>query len=254
MGKPHVETDDRRARRGAAGWLRHHARHQARHGRCQARPRLRRRPLPEHLCAGHRPGGAAAARHRADRHRHPPGRRRPADARRQDRRGRQRHRRTRRRSAGGRDRQVGHPRHHRHPFAPGRVSQPGHECAQRRQRSDLAGHRAGLGRAFDLAAGPGLPRGARRRRDQPADPAGQRQPDRRARGDGEEHLVRHLPGHEIPRRAVGPEDGLRREPQARVRQQGRPIDTDGQHRRLSRGLRRCRRVHEEAQGRGGQAR
>ena len=47
--------------------------------------------------------------------------------------------------------------------------------------------------------------------------------------------VAHRAGDEVPRRAVRPEDGVRREPEARLRA-ARPVDAHGQRRRLSRGL------------------
>ena len=49
----------------------------------------------------------------------------------------------------------------------------------------------------------------------------------------------HLPGDEISRRAAGPQDGLRRESEAGVRQPGSlSVDAHGQRRRLSPGIRR----------------
>ena len=47
-------------------------------------------------------------------------------------------------------------------------------------------------------------------------------------------------GDEVPRRALRPQDGVRREPEARLRQQGRSLDAHGQYRRPSarRGSRR----------------
>ena len=105
-----------------------------------------------------------------------------------------------------------------------------------------AGHAERLGRAFDLAAGPGLRRGAGRRHHLAAGAARFGQPDRRPRRDVEERRGHHLPGDEVPRRAVGPEDGLRREPQARLRPEGRPGHAHGQRRRLPRRLHRRQRV------------
>ena len=46
---------------------------------------------------------------------------------------------------------------------------------------------------------------------------GRRQPDRRPLGRAQERAGRDLPGDEVPRRAAGPQDGLRREPQAGLR-------------------------------------
>jgi hypothetical protein len=60
-----------------------------------------------------------------------------------------------------------------------------------------------------------------------ADPARLGQPGRRARGHAPQRAGHHLPGDEVPRRALGPEDGLWREPQARLRPEGRPGHAHG---------------------------
>ena len=48
--------------------------------------------------------------------------------------------------------------------------------------------------------------------------------------------ARTMQGDEVPRRALRPQDGVRREPQAGLRQQGRPVDPDGQYRHRPRDL------------------
>ena len=122
--------------------------------------------------------------------------------------------------------------------------EPGRGCARRRQRVDRSGDAERLGRAFRVAAGPGLRGGAAGRRHLAADPARLREPDRRARRDAEERAGDDLPGDEIPRRAAGPEDGLRREPEARLRRRRPvPVHAHGQRRRLPPGLRGCAGLH-----------
>ena len=137
-----------------------------------------------------------------------------------------------------RHRPLGDPRPHRHPLAPRRVPDAGGGRQRRRQRGHLAQHRQRVGRALGVAAGSGLPHRARRRHHDAADPARLGQPHRRPLGGAEERAERHLPGHEIPRRAAGTEDGLRRESQARLRrrQEGVPVDPHGQHGRLPRAV------------------
>ena len=141
-----------------------------------------------------------------------------------------------RQRSGGRRRdrcrgEVGHAGHHRHPFASRRVFGPGHRIAAGRQRNDQPGHRGSVGRSLDLAAGSAVRAGARRRGDVDADPAGIRQPHRRARCHGEERAVADGRGDEVPGRASGFEDGLRRESAARLRAtESAAVDADGEHR------------------------
>ena len=87
----------------------------------------------------------------------------------------------------------------------------------RRQRGDLAEYRECLVRAFRLAAGSGLPDRAGRRHHLAADSARLGESHRRPLGGVEKRPQRHLPGHEISRRAAGAENGLRRESEARLR-------------------------------------
>ena len=96
-------------------------------------------------------------------------------------------------------------------------------------------HRGRLGRALGLAAGSAVPARPRRRRHDDADPAGLGEPVRRPQRGAEGRAGAHRPGDEVPRRALRPEDGLRREPEARLRA-ARPVDAHGQRRRLSRGV------------------
>ncbi|CAA9303314.1 MAG: FIG01095481: hypothetical protein, partial [uncultured Gemmatimonadetes bacterium] len=158
-------------------------------------------------------------------------------------RGRGRHRgRARQRHRGGRHRQVDHAGRHRHPLAPGRVRQPRRARALGRQRGHAAQHRRGVGRALGVAAGPRLRAGAGGRGHHHADPPRLRQPVRRAQRDAQERAVAHGAGDEVSRRAVRDEDGVRREPQAGVRQPRRPGHAHGQHGRLPRRLDPRRRV------------
>jgi hypothetical protein len=95
---------------------------------------------------------------------------------------------------------------------------PGVDRMSGRQRGDRPGRARSLGRAQRLAAGPGLQPGAGQwRRHHAADPARLGQPVRRPLGDAQERAGAHRPGDEVPRRALRPEDGLRRESQARLR-------------------------------------
>lgn len=202
--------------------------------------------LPQHLCADRLGPGVDQQCHCAHRHRRAPGQRRCAAARRPHRGGGYRPDGTGRCGACRWPGQVGHSGHHRCALAPGRVSQPGRQRAQRRQRDDCPGHRQRLGRALGVAAGSGLRCGTGRRRDLDAGIARLGQPGRRPRRDLEERTRDDLPVHEVPRCAVGPEDGLRRKPQACLRWQGhRPGHAHGQCRRLPCSLHRCQRVHRQ---------
>ena len=59
------------------------------------------------------------------------------------------------------------------------------------------------------------------------------EPDRRPQRGAQGRALAHRAGDEVPRREVRPQDGVRREPEARVRG-ARPVDAHGQRRRLSR--------------------
>ena len=75
------------------------------------------------------------------------------------------------------------------------------------------------------------PRAGQRRRDDAADPARLGQPVRRPLGGAEERAGAHGAGHEVPRRALRPEDGVRREPEAGLRLEGQhAADAHGQYR------------------------
>ena len=102
-----------------------------------------------------------------------------------------------------RQRQVRHPGRDRHPLAPRRLPHALGRGARGRQRGDRPDHARGLGRAFGLAAGPGLhPRAGQRRGDHAADPARLGQPDGRALGHAQERARAHGAGDEVPRRAL----------------------------------------------------
>ena len=136
------------------------------------------------------------------------------------------------------------PGHHRRAFAPGRVSEPRRQRARGRQRDvdpvtpnvwaehalwpqdpGFAAALAGGVTAMQVLPGSG-------------NLIGGRGVDHQERAGGD------LPGDEIPGRALGPEDGLRRESQARLRRQGRLADdAHGQRRRLSRRLPRGAGLH-----------
>ena len=132
-----------------------------------------------------------------------------------------------------RRRQVGHARHHRHPFASRRLLGARHRIAAGRQRDDQSGDRGSVGRPFDLAAGSAVRARACRRRDVDADPARIRESDRRSRRHGEERAVAHGGGDEVSRRAGRAEDGVRRESAARLRAaQPGAVDANGEHRRV----------------------
>ena len=78
------------------------------------------------------------------------------------------------------------------------------------------------------------------RRHQPADPAGFGQSHRRPLGHAEERFRADRAGHEIPRRALRHEDGLRRESQACLRRQGpHAFDPHGQFRGQPADVARC---------------
>ena len=128
-----------------------------------------------------------------------------------------------------------HAGHHRRPLAPRRLRGAGRRRAERRQRDDEPVDAAGLGGALDLAAGSAVPPKPRRRRHDAPGVAGIGEPDRRPQRRAEGRAVAHRAGHEVSRRALRPEDGVRREPEARLRA-ARPLDADGQRRRLPRGL------------------
>ena len=84
---------------------------------------------------------------------------------------------------------------------------------------------------------PGFEAALAGRRDLDADPAGLREPDRRARRDGQGRARDDLPGHEVSRRPARTEDGLRREPEARLRpRRPVPFHAHGQRRGLPPGL------------------
>ena len=131
----------------------------------------------------------------------------------------------------------------------GVYGEPGRRGPERRQRGDRSGDFQRLGRAQRVAAGSG-PRGrAAGRRHVDPDPAGLREPDRRARRDDQERAGDDLPGHEIPGRAAGTQDGLRREPEARLRRRRPvPLDPHGQRRRLPPGLRGREGLHGGLEG------
>ena len=82
---------------------------------------------------------------------------------------------------------------------------------------------------------PQFPAQPRRRRDDAAGAAGIREPDRRTQRRAQGRAVADRAGHEVSRRQIRPEDGLRRESEARLRA-ARAVDADGQRRRLSRGV------------------
>ncbi len=89
------------------------------------------------------------------------------------------------------------------------------------------------------AAGPGLLHGDRRGRDHAAGAARLGEPDRRPRRDAAQRRRHDHAGDEVPGGAAWPQDGLRRESEARVRRQGSlAIDAHGQRRRLPPGIRR----------------
>ena len=129
--------------------------------------------------------------------------------------------RARRRRRDRRQRQVGDAGHHRRPFASRRLRRAGRRIAAGRQRDDEPEYRRGLRRALGLAAGSAVrPRACRRRHDD-ADPARLGEPLRRPQRDASRTCPRGpCRGDEVSRRALRPEDGLRRKPEARLRQHG----------------------------------
>ena len=122
-----------------------------------------------------------------------------------------------RRRRGGRHRQVRDPRHDRHPQSPRRLLGARHREPERWQRGHQSGDRAGVGRAFVLAAGPADSARDRGRDHRDPGAAGLGQPDRRALGHAPARARAHGAGDEASRRAVRAQDGVRREPQARLR-------------------------------------
>ena len=128
-----------------------------------------------------------------------------------------------------------HARDHRHALAPRRLCGARRRRAVGRQRGDESGDGAGVGRALGVAAGPAVPAGARGRRDDGADPPRLSEPDRRPQRRTQVVPSRDCAGDEVPGREVRTEDGVRREPEARVRAT-RPVHAHGQRRRLSRGV------------------
>src|SRR6266481_234016 len=85
------------------------------------------------------------------------------------------------------------------------------------------------GRIVAVGAKVDAPAGDRRRHHHHSGAPGLGEPDRGTERDSKAHSGAHGAGNEVPRRALRPEDGLRREPQARVRPKGRSLDTHGQH-------------------------
>ena len=138
-----------------------------------------------------------------------------------------------------RDRQMGDARHHRHPLATSAIIR---RPASRRIRD---GNEATGPITPEVWAehsvwpqDPGFqPRARQWRRDGAADPARLGQSVRRALGDAQECVCAHRAGDEVPRRALRPEDGVRRESQARLWRQGPDaVDPHGQCRGQPRDL------------------
>ncbi len=121
---------------------------------------------------------------------------------------------------------------------PRRLSLARGRGAPGRQRVDRPRPPRRLGRAQRLAAGSGLqPRARQWRRHHAGDPARLGRPVRRPLGRAQERAGAHRPGDEIPGRALRPQDGVRRESQARLWQpQPDARQPDGQYRARPRDL------------------
>ncbi|CAA9304083.1 MAG: FIG01095481: hypothetical protein, partial [uncultured Gemmatimonadaceae bacterium] len=219
----------RRLRRGARGRRR------------RSRLRGQRRPVRQHLPPHRRAARAHPQRDDHDgRGPHHPGRLAPP-ARRQDRRrgadggvARRRHRDRRRRP-------LRHPRARRHPLAPGRLPGAGRPGALGRQRGHQPGDGARVGRALGVAARPAVPAQPRRRRHHASGAPRLGQPHRRPERGAQGGPVAHRAGDEVPGRPLRPQDGVRREPEARLRA-ARPGHAHGERRGLPRGVDRRRAV------------
>ncbi|MDZ7643456.1 MAG: hypothetical protein U5K76_04025 [Woeseiaceae bacterium] len=132
----------------------------------------------------------------------------------------------------------------------GVYASPGVEAHSDGNEGNGTEYRGSLGRAQRLAAGPGLRHGARRRRHDAADPAGLGEPVWRPQRDAQERAGPNRNGHEVPRRAARAEDGLRRKPEARLRQSWHgPLHAHGQRCRVPQRLDRGRRLSREEAGR-----
>ncbi|CAA9312736.1 MAG: FIG01095481: hypothetical protein, partial [uncultured Gemmatimonadaceae bacterium] len=203
-----------------------------------------RRPVPEHLPPSGLAAGGHPQRDDHDRRRpHDPQRRAP-HARRQDRRGGRRGGRAGRRDRRRRGRQVRHAGARRHALPPGRLSGARRAGALGRERGDRAGDRPRVGRALGVAAGRAVPAQPGRRRHHAPGAPGLGEPHRRAQRRAQGRAVAHRAGNEVPRRQVRAQDGVRREPEARLRA-ARPGHAHGQRRRLPRGVDRRRAVPAE---------